>query len=125
MQYPNATWAKVSLFVADGTKGRWVQRSEVFCDDALEKQPIGRVGFYISDFLSPQGLPAALCRPSAAELAGGVLRFVPSSLPAIEDMLTVLAFLKLPFHSTNFGPFSPALATSTSRKLRWHPAARP
>jgi hypothetical protein len=82
MHYPTATRAKVSLFTADGTKGHWVQRSEIFYDDALEEQPIGQVGFYISDFLGGQGLPAALCRPSATEIAGGMLRFVTSSPPA-------------------------------------------
>jgi hypothetical protein len=80
MQYPTATRGTVSLLTADGTKGHWVQRSEVFHDDTSEEQPIGQLGFYISDFLGPQGLPTAFCRPSAAELAGGMLRFVPSSL---------------------------------------------
>jgi hypothetical protein len=76
-QYPKATKAKVALRVADGTAtGSWVRYFEPIYDDGLLEQPDGEVGLYLSDFLGPGGLPTQFCRPSAAELAAGVLRSV-------------------------------------------------
>jgi len=76
-QYPKANKAKVALLVADGTTaGTWVRYFETIYDDNLVEQPEGDVGLYISDFLGPAGLPTAFCRPSAAETAAGVQRFV-------------------------------------------------
>lgn len=73
--YPDAKRAKVSLLVADGSLSRWVQRDESFYDEDLDDQPVGQVGLYVSDFLrGDDALPAALCRPSGAELAAGVSR---------------------------------------------------
>lgn len=76
-QYPKATRAKFALRVADGTTtGAWIRYFEPIYDDDLVKQPEGDVGLYISDFLGPAGLPTTFCRPSAAETAAGIQRFV-------------------------------------------------
>jgi len=83
MQYPTVTKATISLFVADGPEGYWLQRRVIFYDDALEEQPIGQLGLYISDFLGVQGLPTAYCRPSAAEIATGISLFVLLFLPLV------------------------------------------
>ncbi|KAK4149698.1 hypothetical protein C8A00DRAFT_37700 [Chaetomidium leptoderma] len=74
LQYPDIKKAWVSLLAADDSSNRWVQHSELFYDDDLDQQPVGQVDLYLSDFLGPTGLPAALCRPSTAELATGVSR---------------------------------------------------
>lgn len=76
MQYPKANWAKVALCVADGTTATWVQYFKTIYDNNLVEQPEGEVGLYISDFLGPTGLPTAFCRPSVAETAAGIQRFV-------------------------------------------------
>jgi hypothetical protein len=70
-QYPGMKKAWVSLLVADG----WIQRHEVYHDDNLDAQPVGRVGLYLSDFIDAAGLPPAYCRPTAAELTDGTMRF--------------------------------------------------
>lgn len=75
IDYPRAHSARVSLMVADGAQGRWVQRGETFYSDHLDAQPVGQVGFYLSDFLrSP--VPREFRRPSATELAAGISRSV-------------------------------------------------
>jgi hypothetical protein len=77
VQYPKANRAKIALRVADGTvAGTWVLYFKTLYDDNLVEQPEGEVGLYISDFIGPAGLPTAFCRPSAAETAAGVQRFV-------------------------------------------------
>jgi hypothetical protein len=77
VQYPKANRAKVALRVADGTTtGTWVRYFDTIYDDNLTEQPEGEVGLYLSDFIGPAGLPAAFCRPSAAETAADVQRFV-------------------------------------------------
>lgn len=78
--YPDPKKAWVSLLVADDSpdhsSGRWVQHSELFFDEDIDQQPVGQIDFYLSDFLGLKAasLPAALCRPSNAELAAGITR---------------------------------------------------
>ena len=69
--------AWVSLLAADDSSSSWVQHSDLFYDNDLDQQPAGQVDLYLSDFvgLAP-GMPAALCRPSTAEVAAGITRFV-------------------------------------------------
>ncbi|KAK3293638.1 uncharacterized protein B0H64DRAFT_434780 [Chaetomium fimeti] len=75
LQYPDAAEGCVGLLVADDSgSSDWIQRSQVFYDETFTEQPNGRVDLYISDFRGCAGLPAALCRPSAIELAAGVSR---------------------------------------------------
>ena len=75
VDYPRAQSAKVSLMVAEGAQCRWVQRGETFYSDHLADQPVGEIGFYLSDFLrSP--VPPDFRRPSATELAAGISRSV-------------------------------------------------
>ncbi|KAK0724270.1 hypothetical protein B0H67DRAFT_606902 [Lasiosphaeris hirsuta] len=67
-EYEGLGKTSVSLVVADDNDAnglRWVKRGEVFhSDDDTEKQHIsGEIGFYLSDFFGPAGLPAAYCRP--------------------------------------------------------------
>jgi hypothetical protein len=76
LQYKGMKQAWVSLLVADDSSARWVQHSQLFHDDNLDQQPDGHIGLYISDFLGSAGLPVVFCRPSTAELATGVSRFV-------------------------------------------------
>lgn len=77
LQYKGTKKAWVSLLVAaENSSSRWVQHSQLFHDDHLDQQPDGQVDLYLSDFLGPAGLPAAICRPSADELAAGVSRLV-------------------------------------------------
>ena len=77
IHYPRAEWAKVSLMVADGSQARWVQRGETFYSDNLVDQPVGKLGFYVSDFLGGS-IPQEFRRPSATELAAGISRSVAS-----------------------------------------------
>ncbi|KAK3363735.1 hypothetical protein B0T25DRAFT_470020, partial [Lasiosphaeria hispida] len=93
MLYPTATKAKMSLFTADGTKGHWVQRSVIFYDDALEEQPIGQLGLYLSDFLGARGLPTAFCRPSAAELAAEISR-VPQIIMSFDQLRAIFLYAR-------------------------------
>ncbi|KAK0655489.1 hypothetical protein B0T16DRAFT_304411, partial [Cercophora newfieldiana] len=75
VQYPKANWAKVALRIADGTAaGAWAHFFDTIHDDNLAEQPEGEVGLYLSDFIGPADLPAAFCRPSAAETIAGVQR---------------------------------------------------
>lgn len=76
LQYPGLKKAWVSLRVGDDLSSRWIQHHELFHDDALEQQPVGQVDLYLSDFVGRAGVPTAYCRPSTAELAVGVTRFV-------------------------------------------------
>ncbi len=84
MEYPAATWATLSLLVADPADPeapRWVHRNELFYADRAadeeEPQPAGQVGLYLSDILSPQQpIPLAFCRPTAAESAAGIVRYI-------------------------------------------------
>ncbi|KAK3897135.1 hypothetical protein C8A05DRAFT_48129 [Staphylotrichum tortipilum] len=71
LQYPGMKKAWVSLSAADDPSSSWV----LFHDDDLDQQPAGQVALYLSDFvgLAP-GIPAALCRPSTAEVAAGIIR---------------------------------------------------
>ncbi len=67
--------AWVNLLAADDSSSSWV----LFHDDDLDQQPAGQVDLYLSDFLGlVPGIPAALCRPSTAEVASGIARFVAS-----------------------------------------------
>ncbi len=80
--------ATVSLLVADASRRqepRWAHRNDVFYDERLDdqldgQQPVGQVGLYLSDLLSP-GLPvpSVFSRPTAAETVAGVVRYVLSS----------------------------------------------
>jgi len=91
-QYPEAKWIVVYLRVADGNSaaGSWVQYGDTIYNNKLSKQPDGHVSLYVSDFVGPVGLPADLCRPSAAELAAGVSRYAPSSSSSSSlEILTV------------------------------------
>ncbi|KAH6848104.1 hypothetical protein B0I37DRAFT_446234 [Chaetomium sp. MPI-CAGE-AT-0009] len=75
LQYPDLAGASVSLLVADESGySNWVQNSQLFYDDDLAQQPNGQLDLYISDFRGYTGLPAALCRPLAREVAAGVSR---------------------------------------------------
>jgi hypothetical protein len=79
IQYPDKMNASVSLLVADDSGSNWVQHSEIFYHrDIYQQQPNGQVDLYMSDFRGHGGLPAALCRPSATEIAAGISRFVYS-----------------------------------------------
>ncbi|KAK3296719.1 uncharacterized protein B0H64DRAFT_423149 [Chaetomium fimeti] len=66
LQYSGMKKAWVSLLTTDG----WAQHHEVCYDDDLDKQPIGQVDLYLSDFVDPASLPLACCRSSTAELTG-------------------------------------------------------
>ncbi len=80
MQYPSATWAKVSLLAAGAAaqhEPRWIHRDELFYDQRLldDQQPTGQVTLYLSDLLSNRlPIPSAFCRPTAAEQAAGISR---------------------------------------------------
>ena len=77
MQYRDGEWATVSLLVAGSQPGsiRWVCRQKTFQDDELrQNQPTGEIGLYASDFLTRDGLPLALCRPTDEELEAGLSR---------------------------------------------------
>ncbi|KAK3363703.1 hypothetical protein B0T25DRAFT_444928, partial [Lasiosphaeria hispida] len=64
--YPNLRKATVSLLVADDGGGfHWHLNRKVIHDDRLHRQPSGKVKFYLSDFLGPEGLPIDFCRPPA------------------------------------------------------------
>jgi hypothetical protein len=77
IQYPGAKWVTVSLRVADGTTtGAWMQHFDTIYDEKLPRQPDGQLDLYISDFIGAAQLPTDFCRPSAAELAAGVVRSV-------------------------------------------------
>ncbi len=84
-----ATRATISLLVADVSpqQPRWAHREDVFYDDQLDgQQPVGQVALYPSDLLSP-GLPvpSAFSRPTAAEAAAGVVRYVLLSYPLLSS----------------------------------------
>ncbi|KAK4150538.1 hypothetical protein C8A00DRAFT_46103 [Chaetomidium leptoderma] len=75
LQYPGMKKAWVSLLAADDPSSSWVQHSDLFHDDDLDQQPAGQVALYLSDFVGlVPGMPAALCRPSTAEVAAGITR---------------------------------------------------
>jgi len=86
--------ASVSVLASDGASSHWVQHAEIFyvgVDDGdldLDQQPNGHVGLYVSDFCGPAGLPTALCRPSAAELAAGISR-APQILLVYERLAAI------------------------------------
>lgn len=81
IQYPDMKKASFSVMMAGDPGSDWVQHSEIFYDDGnFLQSPDGQVDLYLSDFLGQTGLPAALCRPSATELATGISRFVYSSI---------------------------------------------
>ncbi|KAK4148419.1 hypothetical protein C8A00DRAFT_47698 [Chaetomidium leptoderma] len=71
LQYPGMKKAWVNLLAADNPSSSWV----LFHDDDRDQQPAGQVALYLSDFvgLAP-GMPAALCRPSTAEVAARITR---------------------------------------------------
>jgi hypothetical protein len=74
LQYRGMKKAWVSLLAADG----WAQHHELYHDDNLDQQPVGQIDLYLSDLVGFAGLPAAYCRPSAAELAAGITKLVVS-----------------------------------------------
>ncbi|KAK4035288.1 hypothetical protein C8A01DRAFT_48494 [Parachaetomium inaequale] len=75
LQYPGMKKAWVSLLAADDSSSSWVQHSDLFHDDHLDQQPAGQLALYLSDFVGmAPGIPAALCRPSTAEVAAGITR---------------------------------------------------
>jgi hypothetical protein len=76
LQYPDMKKAWVRLLVADDSSSSWVQHSQLLHDDDLVQQPVGQVDLYLSDFIGLAGVRAVFCRPSTAELAAGVSRFV-------------------------------------------------
>ena len=80
MEYPKATWATVSLLVADGGELQWVHRNELFYADPAadeDPQPAGQVDLYASDFVSPRKpVPSVYRRPTPAEAAAGTVRYV-------------------------------------------------
>jgi len=77
IQYPGAKWVAVGLRVADGSStGAWIQHFDAMYDEKLPQQPDGQLAFYISDFIGATRLPTNFCRPSATELAAGVVRSV-------------------------------------------------
>jgi len=74
LHYPNLTKAWVSLLVANGPPDYLIHNHVLYFDGNLDQQPAGQVGFYLSDFAGLASLPAAYCRPSAAELDAGITR---------------------------------------------------
>jgi len=42
---------------------RWELRREIIHSDSIEEQPVGEVGFNLSDFLDTAILPPDYCRP--------------------------------------------------------------
>jgi hypothetical protein len=78
LQYPGMKKAWVSLLASGDSASPGALQFETFLDDDLDldQQPDGQVALYLSDFLGPTGLPETFCRPSIAELAAGVARFV-------------------------------------------------
>ena len=78
IQCPGAKWATVALRVADGstTTGAWMQHFDTIYDEKLPRQPDGQLALYMSDFIGAARLPTDFYRPSAAELAAGVVRSV-------------------------------------------------
>ena len=94
-EYEGLSRARVNLLAANGDDGngdisadgfRWEKRGETFhSDDDTEEQHIGgQIGFYLSDFLGPAGLPAAYCRPPA-----GISRSVPFSFFPVRPRLLI------------------------------------
>lgn len=76
LEYPRLTEAWVSLWAANGPPDHLIQDHVLYFDDSLDaQQPVGQVGLFLSDFVGLAGLPAAYCRPSAAELDAGITRF--------------------------------------------------
>lgn len=107
IDYPTADKATVGLCVADtsssdeandkdddsdnaSSRPVWVQQASVFYrssgyseEEQPMEQPIGQVSLYLSDFLgSGNNLSAAFCRPTTAELAANVTRFVSCLSPS-------------------------------------------
>lgn len=80
IQYPDMKKVSLSVMMAGDPGSGWVQHSEIFYHGSFLQPPGGQVDLYLSDFLGQTGLPAALCRPSATELAAGISRFVYSSI---------------------------------------------
>ncbi len=76
VEYPTMDKAFVSLLTADGPSSGF----NLFYDNdrPQDQQPVGQVDLYLSDFVGSASVPAAFCRPSTAELASGVARFVNS-----------------------------------------------
>ncbi|KAK4236861.1 hypothetical protein C8A03DRAFT_16526 [Achaetomium macrosporum] len=66
LQYLALGKAWVDLLAAGGPSRDPIQRHEVYYDDDLEQQPVGRVDLFLSDFLGLAGLLAAYCRPLTA-----------------------------------------------------------
>jgi hypothetical protein len=79
IQRPEMKKAWVGLLVADGSPSSWAQPYALFHDDDLGQQPTGSLILYLSDLVGLAGVPATFCRPTTAELADGVSRFVISS----------------------------------------------
>ncbi len=103
IQYRAATWAKVSLVVADEDGDNndanenasqrqlcWFPLDEVFYDEGVNYQPLGQVDLYLSDLLSRRlPIPLAFRRPTTAELVAGIYRYeifvlipVPRAIPS-------------------------------------------
>lgn len=98
IEYPQPNKAEVGLFVSDtsignGSSGVWVLRSHTIYDSSLNEQPVGQVELYLSDFLGYDGLPAAFQRPTAAELADQIIRFVFPSFSAHDTMRLIAPLL--------------------------------
>jgi hypothetical protein len=84
LEYPSMKKAWVSLLVADAPSSRWVYYSDLFHNDDLVQQPVGQVDLYLSDFVGLAGLPVEFCRPSKADMDGGVSRWVYLLFPWLE-----------------------------------------
>lgn len=73
IEYPNEKKAWINLLVTDNLTGSWA----LFHDDDSDPQPAGQVALYLSDFVGlVPDLPVDFCRPSATEVAAGIIRFV-------------------------------------------------
>ncbi len=119
IQYPGMKKAWVSLLAADNSSSSWVQRSDLFYDDDLgQQQPAGHVALYLSDFvgLAP-GLPVAVCRPSSAEVAAGITRFVAFFVSGKRNRSNHfnIGTPRSLSHMRNLGPSSVGLAMHTAR----------
>ncbi len=75
IDYPLATWAKVSLLVADASSSSsspaqpyWAHRDELFYDEERVYQPTGKISLHLSDLLSPcLPVPSEFCRDRDVE----------------------------------------------------------
>jgi hypothetical protein len=78
VEYPSMRKGWVSLRVADGASGSWVQHRQLLFDDDTNERPDGQLELYISDIVGLACSPAAFCRPLTATTDSRASRFVQS-----------------------------------------------